>query len=160
MILTSVKIKVKIKSQNCGKKNTDWHQSNKFSFYFNHSIFFSVFSEILPAELPSALGSQHKEDMNLLEWVQKRAVRIVRGLEPFWWSSPSLRSQMKGAGLVQPGEEKAPGTEQNKIKWIKLNTTKNSSRDSPLLWMVHTGPHVLQRKKMGMVENISTGRYE
>jgi len=40
---------------------------------------------------------QHKKDMNVLEWVQRRA------------GAPLLRGQAEGVATVQPGEEKALG---------------------------------------------------
>jgi len=44
---------------------------------------------------------QFKKDQELLERVQRRATRMVKGLEQL------LRGKAEGAGLVQPEEEKA-----------------------------------------------------
>jgi len=41
-------------------------------------------------------GPQHRKDMDVLERVQRRAVKMIRG-------------QAEGVGAVQPGEEKALG---------------------------------------------------
>ncbi|KAK4815442.1 hypothetical protein QYF61_002831 [Mycteria americana] len=48
-------------------------------------------------------GPQHKKDMELLEWVQRRATNMIRGME---YRSYEERLRV---GVVQPGEEKAPG---------------------------------------------------
>jgi len=49
-------------------------------------------------------GHQHKKDMNLWERVQRRATKMIRGLEYL-----SYKDRLEGVGAVQPGEEKAPG---------------------------------------------------
>ncbi|PKU34168.1 hypothetical protein llap_15528 [Limosa lapponica baueri] len=46
---------------------------------------------------------QHRKDMDLLERVQWRATEMIRGLEHL-----SYEDRLR-AGVVQPGEEKAPG---------------------------------------------------
>ena len=47
---------------------------------------------------------QFKKDEELLERVQRRATRMVRGLKRLSYSL--LRGEAEGAGLVQPEEEK------------------------------------------------------
>ena len=42
-------------------------------------------------------GPQHKKDVDLLEWVQRMATKMIKGLEHLSY------------GAVQHGEEKAPG---------------------------------------------------
>ena len=48
-----------------------------------------------------ARGAQHKKDMELLDWVWRRAMKFIRGLEHFY------EKKVDGAGLAQPREEKA-----------------------------------------------------
>ncbi|PKU48915.1 hypothetical protein llap_771 [Limosa lapponica baueri] len=48
-------------------------------------------------------GPQHKKDMDLLEWVQRRAQKMTKGLE-----HPSCENRLR-VGAVQPREEKALG---------------------------------------------------
>ncbi|GAB0180444.1 mitochondrial enolase superfamily member 1 [Grus japonensis] len=47
-------------------------------------------------------GPQNKRDMELLEQVQRRATKIIRGLEYL-----SYEDRLRELGVVQPGEEKA-----------------------------------------------------
>ena len=51
-----------------------------------------------------ARGPQHKNNVELLEWVQRRAAKMIRGLEHL-----SCERKVEGAGLFHPGEEKALG---------------------------------------------------
>ena len=46
---------------------------------------------------------QHRKDMDLLEWVQRRAAKMTRGMEHVFYEK-KLR-----VGVVQPGEKKALG---------------------------------------------------
>jgi len=48
---------------------------------------------------------QHKKDMDMLERGQRRATKMIRGLE--YLSCEDMHAE--GVGAVQPGEEKAPG---------------------------------------------------
>ncbi|GAB0179531.1 hypothetical protein GRJ2_000418400 [Grus japonensis] len=49
-------------------------------------------------------GPQYRRDMELLERVQRRATKLTRGLEHL-----SYEDRLRRVGVVQPGEEKAPG---------------------------------------------------
>ena len=48
---------------------------------------------------------QHKKDMDLLELVQVRATKMIRGLEHLF-----CEERLRKLGLVQPEEEKVLGT--------------------------------------------------
>ena len=47
-------------------------------------------------------GPQHKKDMELLEWIQRRAMKMIRRLEHL-----SCKNRQR-AGVFQLREEKAP----------------------------------------------------
>ncbi|KAK4830076.1 hypothetical protein QYF61_008414 [Mycteria americana] len=47
---------------------------------------------------------QHKKDMELLEWVQRRATKMIRGMERLSYEGKAAR-----VGVAQPGEEEAAG---------------------------------------------------
>ena len=49
-----------------------------------------------------AWDPEHKKDVEQLERVQRRAMKMIRGLE-------HLPYKAEGAGLIQPGQEKAAG---------------------------------------------------
>jgi len=57
---------------------------------------------------------QHRKDMDLLERVQRRATKIIRGLEHL-----SLWGKAKPVGAVHPGEEKAVGRPSCSISALK-----------------------------------------
>lgn len=48
-------------------------------------------------------GPQHKKGMNLLEWIQRRATKMIRGLEYFYCG------EAERVEIVQPGKGKAWG---------------------------------------------------
>jgi len=49
-------------------------------------------------------GPKHKKDVGLLEQVQRRATKMIRGMEHL-----SYEEKLGRVGAVQPGEEKVPG---------------------------------------------------
>ncbi|KAJ7407245.1 hypothetical protein BTVI_63828 [Pitangus sulphuratus] len=49
-------------------------------------------------------GSQHRKDTDLLEWVQTKATKMMRGLDHH-----SYENRLRETGTVQPEEEKAVG---------------------------------------------------
>ncbi|KAK4806790.1 hypothetical protein QYF61_005586 [Mycteria americana] len=59
-------------------------------------------------------GPQYRKDMDLLEQVQRRATKVVRGLEHL-----SSEERLRELGLFQPGEEKAPGRPYCSLSVIK-----------------------------------------
>ncbi|KAK4828981.1 hypothetical protein QYF61_001637 [Mycteria americana] len=56
---------------------------------------------------------QHKKDMELLEWVQRRATKMIQGLEHL-----SYEDKLR-VGVVQPGEEKAVGRPYSSLPVLK-----------------------------------------
>ena len=50
-------------------------------------------------------GPQHREDVQLLVRVQRRATKMIRGLDQLLYES-----RLEGAGHVQPGEERCKET--------------------------------------------------
>jgi len=56
---------------------------------------------------------QPKKDMELLEQVQRRATKMIRGLEHL-----SYKERLR-AGVVQPGEEKAAGRPYSSFSVLK-----------------------------------------
>jgi len=49
-------------------------------------------------------SSQYERDMDRLEYVQRRATIIIKGMKCL----PSLQGEAEGAEAVHPGEQKAP----------------------------------------------------
>ena len=49
-----------------------------------------------------AWDPQHEKDVELLEWVYKRATKMLRGLEHLLWE------EAERDGFVKSGNEKAP----------------------------------------------------
>lgn len=49
-------------------------------------------------------GPQHRKDMDLLEQVQRRPTKMIRGMKHL-----SLRDKAERTGIVQPGKKKALG---------------------------------------------------
>jgi len=60
--------------------------------------------ETPPGVLHPVWSPQHKKDMELLKRVQRRATKMIWGME-----YPSYEESLRQLGLVQPGEEKAVG---------------------------------------------------
>jgi len=58
-------------------------------------------------------GPQHKEENGMLEQLQGRAVKMIRGLE-----HPLVRKAER-VGVVQSGEEKAPGDLTAAFQYLK-----------------------------------------
>ena len=47
----------------------------------SREVILPLYSALMKPYLDPVLEAQHKEDMELLEWVQRRAVKMIRGLE-------------------------------------------------------------------------------
>ncbi|GAB0178802.1 hypothetical protein GRJ2_000345500 [Grus japonensis] len=65
----------------------------------SREMILSLYSSLMRCHLEYCIqvwSPQHKKDMELSEWVQRRATKMIRGLEHL-------------SGVVQPAEEKAPG---------------------------------------------------
>lgn len=54
----------------------------------------------------------HQEnDMELLEWIQRAVVKMIRGME-----HSSYKKKLEGDGLVEPGEKKTLGRPSETLK--------------------------------------------
>jgi len=73
----------------------------------SREVILALYSTLVRPHLESCIwlwSPQHKKHMDLLKWVQRRATKVIRGME-----HRSYAERLR-VGAVQPGEEKTPGT--------------------------------------------------
>ena len=85
--------------------------------------------EATPAVCVQFWAPQHKRDMELLERVQQRATKMMKGPE-----------HLTGAGNVQPGEEKAQGDLISVYKYLQGGCKEDRAR--LFQWCAVTGQEV------------------